>query len=300
MKYVIKENNDILRIDKYLMNNTDISRSKIQEMIKQGLILLNGKKVKSSMMLKLNDEIEIIGKLEEKTNANPEPMDLDILYEDDDLMVINKPSGLVVHPSSGHFSGTLVNGLLAHTNSLSDTNGDVRPGIVHRIDKDTSGLIVVAKNNKAHEKLAMQLKDKTLSRIYVALVHGKINHDTGTIDAPIGRDVNDRKKMCVTDENSKEAITHFKVLERFKNASLIECKLETGRTHQIRVHMNYINHPIVNDPVYGYKRKTTEFGQMLHAKEIGFIHPTTEEYMSFKCNPPKEFEEIVNIYKNEK
>lgn len=300
MKYVIKENNDILRIDKYLMNNTDISRSKIQEMIKQGLILLNGKKVKSSMMLKLNDEIEIIGKLEEKTNANPEAMDLDILYEDDDLMVINKPSGLVVHPSSGHFSGTLVNGLLAHTNSLSDTNGDVRPGIVHRIDKDTSGLIVVAKNNKAHEKLAMQLKDKTLSRIYVALVHGKINHDTGTIDAPIGRDVNDRKKMCVTDENSKEAITHFKVLERFKNASLIECKLETGRTHQIRVHMNYINHPIVNDPVYGYKRKTTEFGQMLHAKEIGFIHPTTEEYMSFKCNPPKEFEEIVNIYKNEK
>lgn len=300
MKYVIKENNDILRIDKYLMNNTDISRSKIQEMIKQGLILLNGKKVKSSMMLKLNDEIEIIGKLEENTNANPEVMDLEILYEDDDLMVINKPSGLVVHPSSGHFSGTLVNGLLAHTNSLSDTNGDIRPGIVHRIDKDTSGLIVVAKNNKAHEKLAMQLKDKTLSRIYVALVHGKINHDTGTIDAPIGRDVNDRKKMCVTDENSKEAITHFKVLERFKNASLIECKLETGRTHQIRVHMNYINHPIVNDPVYGYKRKTTEFGQMLHAKEIGFIHPTTGEYMSFKCNPPKEFEEIVNIYKKEK
>ena len=244
--------------------------------------------------------IKIVGELKEETDAMPEKMDLDIVYEDDDLMVINKPSGLVVHPSSGHFSGTLVNGLLAYTNNLSTTNGYIRPGIVHRIYKDTSGLLVVAKNNKAHEKLAVQLKDKTLSRIYVALVHGKINHDTGTIDAPIGRDLNDRKKMCVTEENSKEAITHFKVLERFNNATLIECKLETGRTHQIRVHMNYIDHPIVNDPVYGYKRKTTSFGQMLHAKEIGFIHPTTGKSMTFKCEPPKEFNDIVEMYRNEK
>ncbi len=300
MKYEIMEEKDLIRIDKFLIDKLDLSRSKVQEMIKQSLVLVNGKTIKNSYVLKLNDKIEIVGELKEETNALPEKMDLDIVYEDDDLMVINKPSGLVVHPSSGHFNGTLVNGLLAYTNSLSTTNGDIRPGIVHRIDKDTSGLLVVAKNNKAHEKLAMQLKDKTLSRIYVALVHGKINHDTGTIDAPIGRDLNDRKKMCVTDENSKEAITHFKVLERFNNATLIECKLETGRTHQIRVHMNYINHPIVNDPVYGYKRNQADFGQMLHAKEIGFIHPTTGESMSFKCNPPKEFNDILKMYKNEK
>ena len=299
MKFLITEEKDFIRLDKFLMNNTDISRSKIQEMIKNNLILVNNKKSKNSYVLRLNDNIEIIGKLDEKTNATPEKMDLDIIYEDDDLMVINKPSGLVVHPSAGHFTGTLVNGLLAHTDNLSTNNGDIRPGIVHRIDKDTSGLLVVAKNDKAHENLAKQLKDKTLSRIYIALVHGKINHDTGTIDAPIGRDISDRKKMCVTDDNSKEAITHFKVLERFKNASLIECKLETGRTHQIRVHMNYINHPIVNDPVYGYKKNNTSFGQMLHAKEIGFIHPKTKKYMSFTCKPPKEFDEIVDKYRNE-
>lgn len=300
MKQEITEEKDLIRIDKFLIGKLDLSRSKVQEMIKQGLVLVNGKITKNSYVLRLNDTIEIVGKLKEETDALPEKMDLDIVYEDDDLMVINKSSGVVVHPSSGHFSGTLVNGLLAYTNSLSTTNGDIRPGIVHRIDKDTSGLIVVAKNNKAHEKLAMQLKDKTLSRIYIALVHGKINHDTGTIDAPIGRDFNDRKKMCVTDENGKEAITHFRVLERFNNATLIECKLETGRTHQIRVHMNYINHPIVNDPVYGYKRKTTDFGQMLHAKEIGFIHPSTGKSMSFKCEPPKEFNDIVEMYRNEK
>ncbi len=300
MKYEIMEEKDLIRIDKFLIDKLDLSRSKVQEMIKQSLVLVNGKTIKNSYVLKLNDKIRIVGKLKEETDALPEKMDLDIVYEDDDLMVINKPSGLVVHPSSGHFNGTLVNGLLAYTNSLSTTNGDIRPGIVHRIDKDTSGLLVVAKNNKAHEKLALQLKDKTLSRIYVALVHGKINHDTGTIDAPIGRDLNDRKKMCVTDENSKEAITHFKVLERFNDATLIECKLETGRTHQIRVHMNYINHPIVNDPVYGYKRNQADFGQMLHAKEIGFIHPTTGESMSFKCDPPKEFNDILKMYKNEK
>lgn len=299
MKYEIKDEKDFLRLDKYLMNKTDISRSKIQEMIKQELVLVNGKKTKNSYTLRLNDVIEITGELKEETDAKPEKMDLDIVYEDDDLMVINKPSGLVVHPAAGHFSGTLVNGLLAHTNNLSTNNGNIRPGIVHRIDKDTSGLLVVAKNDKTHEALSKQLKDKTLSRIYVALVQGRINHDTGTIDAPIGRDINDRKKMYVTDQNSKEAITHFKVIERYKNATLIECKLETGRTHQIRVHMSYIKHPIINDPVYGPRKKVNDFGQMLHAKEIGFIHPRTKKYMTFKCDTPKEFNEIVSKYKNE-
>lgn len=300
MKFVIDKEEDLIRIDKYLVKNIDISRSKIKEMINQELILVNNKKIKSNYILKLNDEIDIIGKLKEETNAKPEKMDLDIVYEDNDLLVINKPSGMVVHPSFGHYTGTLVNGLLAHTDSLSDNNGEFRPGIVHRIDKDTSGLLVVAKNNKAHEMLAKQLKDKTLSRIYLALVSGKINHDTGTIDAPIGRDALDRKKMCVTDENSKEAITHFKVLERFKNATLLECKLETGRTHQIRVHMNYINHPIINDPVYGKRKIDNDFGQMLHAKEITFIHPVTKKKLTFTCNAPDKFIKIVDMYRNEK
>ena len=292
------DNNDLLRLDKYLIDKLDISRSKLQEMILNNLILVNGKKVKNSYRLKENDVILVTGSLNYETDIKPEKMDLDILYEDDYLMVINKPSGLVVHPAAGHYSNTLVNGLLAHTNNLSDNNGFLRPGIVHRIDKDTSGLLIVAKTDKAHNELAKQLKDKTLNRKYLALVSGRINHDTGEIDAPIGRDPLDRKKMCVTDLNSKEAITYFKVIERYKNATLIECKLSTGRTHQIRVHMKYINHPIVNDPVYGNK-KTTSFGQMLHAKEISFIHPITKKKMTFSCDVPKEFMEILEKYKNE-
>lgn len=299
MKYEITEEKDLVRIDKFLIDKLDLSRSKVQEMIKQDLVLVNGKTTKNSYILRLNDTVEVTGELKIETGALPEKMDLEIVYEDDYLMVINKPSGLVVHPAAGHFTGTLVNGLLAHTNDLSSNNGDLRPGIVHRIDKDTSGLMVVAKNDKVHEALSMQLKDKTLSRVYVALVKGRINHDTGTIDAPIGRDPYDRKKMCVTDENSKEAITHFRVLERYKSASLIECKLETGRTHQIRVHMAYINHPIINDPVYGPKKRISDFGQMLHAKEIGFIHPKTNEYMTFKCDVPEEFNEILKKYKED-
>lgn len=299
MKYEITEEKDLVRIDKFLIDKLDLSRSKVQEMIKQDLVLVNDKTTKNSYILRLNDTVEVTGELKIETGALPEKMDLEIVYEDDYLMVINKPSGLVVHPAAGHFTGTLVNGLLAHTNDLSSNNGDLRPGIVHRIDKDTSGLMVVAKNDKVHEALSMQLKDKTLSRVYVALVKGRINHDTGTIDAPIGRDPYDRKKMCVTDENSKEAITHFRVLERYKSASLIECKLETGRTHQIRVHMAYINHPIINDPVYGPKKRISDFGQMLHAKEIGFIHPKTNEYMTFKCDVPEEFNEILKKYKED-
>ena len=299
MKYIIEDEKDFVRLDKYLIDKLDLSRSKIQEMIKQHLILVNGKCLKNSYILKLNDCIEILGNLKLEVNGKPEEMNLDIVYEDDDLLVINKPSGMVVHPSSGHYTNTLVNGLLAYTNKLSTNNGELRPGIVHRIDKDTSGLLIVAKNDYAHEKLSLQLKDKSLSRVYIALVEGKINHDTGTIDAPIGRDLYDRKKMGVTDINSKEAITHFRVLERYKKATLIECKLETGRTHQIRVHLNYIKHPIINDPVYGSKKKTTDFGQMLHAKEISFVHPTLNKKMTFTKDVPSEFNEILEKYKNE-
>lgn len=293
------DSNESLRLDKYLIDKLNVSRSKLQEMILNNLVLVNGKKQKNSYRLKENDVISVTGYLTYETDIKPEKMDLDIVYEDEDVMVINKPSGLVVHPACGHFSGTLVNGLLSHTKSLSSSNGDLRPGIVHRIDKDTSGLLVVAKNDKAHEALSNQLKDKSLSRIYIALVSGRINHDTGTIDAPIGRDPYDRKKMCVTDENSKEAITHFKVLDRYKNSTLIELKLETGRTHQIRVHMAYIKHPIINDPVYGLSKKTTSFGQMLHAKEITFIHPKTKKEMTFTCNVPDEFNDLLEKYKNE-
>ena len=299
MIFTITNEDELIRLDKYLIDNLNISRSKVQEMIKQNLVLVNDKVVKNSYILKLDDVIEVTGELKKEDSVNPEKMDLNIVYEDEDVIVINKPSGLVVHPAAGNYNNTLVNGLLYYTKNLSSSNGEDRPGIVHRIDKDTSGLMIVAKNDKAHEFLSKQLKDKSLSRVYLALVSGKINHDTGTIDAPIGRDPKDRKKMCVTDVNSKEAITHFEVLERYKNASLIRCKLETGRTHQIRVHLSYINHPIINDPVYGSKKKITNFGQMLHATELSFIHPKTNEKMTFKCEVPDEFNQILEEYKNE-
>ena len=298
MEYIY-DDFDSVRIDKYLIDKLNISRSKLQEMIKQNLVLVNDKVVKNSYLLKLNDRINIIGELKKEDNIVPVKMNLNIIYEDDDLMVINKPSGLVVHPASGNYDNTLVNGLIDYTNNLSNNNGKERPGIVHRIDKDTSGLLVVAKNDYAHEFLSKQLKDKTLSRIYICLVYGRINHDTGTIDAPIGRSLDDRKKMCVTSINSKEAVTHFKVLERYKNATLIKCKLQTGRTHQIRVHMAYINHPIVNDPVYSNKKCISDFGQMLHAYEITFIHPRLNKKMTFKCDVPVEFNKILEKYKNE-
>jgi len=257
-----------IRIDKYLMEVLDISRSKIQRMIESDNIMVNERSVKGSYVLHLGDNIYINDDYSEDVDIVPEDIKLDIVYEDDYLLVVNKDSGMVVHPGSGNFSGTLVNGLMWHCNdNLSGVNGNIRPGIVHRIDKDTSGLLVVAKNDEVHDNLAKQISDKSVVRKYVALVNGVINEDTATIDAPIGRDSNDRKKMTVTDVNSKDAVTHFRVLERLNNATLIECKLETGRTHQIRVHLNYIGHSVVNDPVYG-KRKLDDplFGQMLHAK----------------------------------
>ena len=239
------------RIDSYLPQVLDVSRSKVSKMIKNEEILVNGKKTKNSYILKENDLVEVGEIKEEIMQALPEKMDLDIIYEDDDVIVVNKPNGMVVHPAVGNKSKTLVNGLLYHSKNLSTINGEFRPGIVHRIDAYTTGLLMVAKNDKAHKILAKELEEKKTTRKYIALVWGIINTDTGTIDAPIGRDINDRKKMAVTDINSKDAITHFKVIERYSNATLIELKLETGRTHQIRVHMNYIGYPVVNDPVYG-------------------------------------------------
>ena len=291
--------NEKKRIDKYLIDELEYSRSKIQRMIENNSILVNNKPVKNSYTLHLEDEITINENYTEEIEITPEDIPLDIYYEDEYLLVVNKPSGMVVHPAAGNQEKTLVNALMFHcNNNLSSLNGEVRPGIVHRIDKDTSGLLLVAKTDEVHASLADQIANKTVTRKYIALAQGIINEDTATIDVPIGRDANNRKKMAVTESNSKDAITHLRVLERFDKATLIECKLETGRTHQIRVHLNYINHPIVNDPVYGYKRlDDEEFGQMLHAKTLGFIHPITKEYLEFTSNPPKRFEEILDKYR---
>lgn len=287
------------RIDSALSTMLGFSRSKVVKMIKEGLILVNGETTKSSYQLRIGDKVSVGEYVEEEMSAEPEEMDLDIVYEDDDVIVVNKANGVVVHPAIGNNHGTLVNGLLYHSNSLSDVNGEFRPGIVHRIDAYTTGLLMVAKNNEAHNILADELARKETTRKYWALVWGVINHDTGTIDAPIGRDSVDRKKMCVTATNSKEAITHFRVLERYKNATLIELNLETGRTHQIRVHMDYIGYPVVNDPVYGKRKIIDETGQCLHAKTLGFIHPRTHEYMEFNSELPECFTHIMEILKNE-
>ena len=282
-----------IRIDKYLIDLLNISRSKIQKLIDSNNIKVNGKDIKNSYIVRVDDEI-IVNDIIENNEILPEKMDLDIAYEDEYLLVVNKPSGMVVHPSLGHYTNTLVNGLMYYT-SLS--NDKIRPGIVHRIDKDTSGLLLVAKNDDVHLYLSEEIKKRKVNRKYIALVHGVIKNDSGTIDAPIGRDLFDRKKMAVTDINSKDAITHFKVLDRYKDSTLIECVLETGRTHQIRVHMNYIGYPIVNDPLYGRKKIINDFGQMLHAKSIGFVHPIKEKYMEFECDCPKEFYDILKLFK---
>lgn len=290
MEIEVQDNN--IRIDTYLASKLDISRSKVAKML-ENHILVNGNKVKSSYKVTEGDLIKVLP-YEENFEIKPLELDLDIVYEDDDVLVVNKPNGLVVHPANGHYDDTLVNALMYHTNLSSD---EIRPGIVHRIDQDTTGLLMVAKNDYAHDFLAKQLEDKTAHRKYIALVWGVIKNDTGTIDAPIGRDINDRKKMAVTSINSKKAITHFRVLERYSNTTLIELKLETGRTHQIRVHMNYIGYPVVNDKVYGNRKLIDNTGQCLHAKELGFIHPTTKEYMEFSCELPECFTNILNTFK---
>ena len=263
-----------VRIDKYLTEKLNLSRSKVQKLIDEEKILVNGKVVSSNYKVKLNDEIEVKEEdMDFSINIEKENIPLDIIYEDEYLLVINKKSGMVTHPAPGNYTGTLVNALLYKF----DLEGDpIRPGIVHRLDKDTSGLMVVAKDEKTHELLSNMIKEKKVERHYLALVEGVINHETGTIDAPIGRDINNRQKMAVTEINSKDSITHFKVLERFSNKTLVECVLETGRTHQIRVHMAYINHPVVNDPIYN-KKKADSFEKRLHSKSIKFIHQITNK-----------------------
>lgn len=291
--------NDGIRIDKYLLDKLDISRNKIQKLINDNNILVNGKSVKASYIVRVDDLIECDFEYKEKIDILPEDIPLDIVYEDNDLLVVNKPSGMVVHPAVGNYSHTLVNALMYHCNNLSQVNGVIRPGIVHRIDADTSGLLLVAKNDMAHLDLAKQISEKSVKREYITLVDGVIKEDTATIDAPIGRDVKNRKKMCVTADNSKDAITNIRVIERYKNSTLITCSLLTGRTHQIRVHMNYIGHSVINDPVYGSKKLIDPlFGQMLHARKIGFVHPRTHEYMEFSCEPPEKFLDILEMYKN--
>lgn len=287
------------RIDKALASlQPEWSRTLIQQWMKEKRITVNDGAVKANYKVKTDDIITVEQPETEEYDIAAEDLQLDIVYEDEDVLVVNKPSGMVVHPSAGHTQGTLVNGLMHHCDDLSGINGVMRPGIVHRIDKDTSGLLMVAKNDKAHISLVNQLVDKSVTRVYKALVHGHIPHDHGTIDAPIGRDQRDRQKMAVVD-NGKQAVTHFKVLERFGKYTLVECRLETGRTHQIRVHMKYIDHPLAGDPKYG-PRKTIDFGgQVLHAGTIGFIHPTSEEYLEFSAEVPENYQQLLNELRHE-
>lgn len=300
IKFTVSQEDESKRLDRYLSQKLpDHSRTQIQEMIKKQNIKINNNIVKASYKIIENDQIEVYIDDLASTDVLPENIKLDIVYEDSDVIVINKPTGMIVHPSSGIYSGTLVNALLYHCQDLSGINGILRPGIVHRIDKDTSGLLMVAKNDKAHRSLSEQLADHTVVRRYLALVHGVIPHDYGRIEAPIGRDVNDRKKMCCTNKNSKEAITNFKVIERFNDMTLVECRLETGRTHQIRVHMAYIGYPVYGDPVYGKRKDDHSFGQYLHAKVLGFKHPSTSKDMLFDSELPDFFINKLNELKEE-
>lgn len=292
----IKVSNGDVRIDTFLSSETEYSRSRLSKFIKEGQVLVNGKTISSSFKVKEGDIVWFNDVQDEEIDVTAEKMDIDIVYEDDYLAVISKKSGIVVHPAVGNYSHTLVNGLMYHFNNISK-GGTIRPGIVHRLDKDTSGLMVVAKNDLVHDKLSNMIKEKQVERKYLALVWGTIKHEKGTIDAPIGRDLNNRQKYTVTDINSKDSVTHFKVLERFKDVTLIECKLDTGRTHQIRVHMEYIGHPIVNDPVYGKRKIINNFGQMLHSKSIRFVHPVTLEELFFEVDPPEEFNQILESFK---
>ena len=287
------------RLDKVLTGELGLSRTTIQSWLKAGLILVNGEVVKSNYKAQSGDEVTILQKEEDVITIQPENIPLDIVFEDDSLIVVNKPSGMVVHPSKGHYSGTLVNALLYHSNSLSDSTSEeiYRPGLVHRIDKDTSGLLVIAKNNDVHQKLAEQIAENKMNREYIAIVDGHFAHETGVVDAPLSRHQTNRLKRVV-EKGGKNAITHFEVLDSFSDYSLVSCRLETGRTHQIRAHMEFIKHPIVNDPLYHLKGKNaTEFGQFLHARTLSFTHPLTGETLNFQVEPPKEFAEFIQLNK---
>lgn len=299
MKYIVDENDKKKRLDKFLQEkDLNITRSYIKTLIEEGYVKVNEEKVKSGYSLKKDDVVDITIKEDETCDINPENISLDIVYEDDDIIIVNKPKGMVVHPANGNYTGTLVNALMySHKDKLSSINGSIRPGIVHRIDKDTSGILVVAKNDEAHKKLSSIFKVHDIKREYIALVKGIIKEDRLDINLPIGRSAKDRKKMAVTNKNSREAITHIEVLERFyaSNVTLLKATLETGRTHQIRVHMSYMHHPIVGDEVYGKKDpKFKVTGQMLHAKLLGFKHPTTNEYVEFESEIPEYFKDILD------
>ena len=291
LKYIVKENK-YQSINQILKQKFKISARLQHKLITSKQIFLNGNQADSRIAPQINNVITVnLDFNEESENIIPTPIPLNIIYEDEDVIIVNKAKGVVVHPAPGHYDDTLVNALLYHLHI--DEASDIRVGIVHRLDKDTSGVMMVAKDDRILEKLSLMIKNKEVKRHYLALVDGVIGPDSGTIDAPIGRDVNYREKMSVTDINGKEAITHFQVIKRYAANTLVECVLETGRTHQIRVHMAYINHPITNDPVYN-KKKATEFGQMLHSKSIEFIHPVTGEKIYYEVEPPKEFMEILN------
>lgn len=285
-----------MRLDKYLSEQfPEQTRSYLQKLIKDGEVTVNGKNVKTGYQLSKGDEVYINIPEPKELDVEPQKMDLDIVYEDEDVILINKTKGMVVHPAPGHTTDTLVNGLLYHCkDNLSGINGVARPGIVHRIDRDTTGILIVCKNDMSHNSIAAQLKEHSINRRYRALVHGNLKEDTGTVEGPIGRHPIDRKKMAINEKNGKPAVTHYTVLERFGNYTLIECKLETGRTHQIRVHMTSIGHPLVGDEVYGPAKCPFKLqGQCLHAMVLGFVHPRTGEYMEFSADLPEYFEDLL-------
>lgn len=294
LNFIFDEDTDGIRIDKWIAScNDEVSRSMAANMIENGDIRVNGRCVSKKYILRAGDEIEMIKPEPVEAVIEPENIPLDIVYEDSSLLVVNKPKGMVVHPAPGNYSGTLVNALMYHCrNELSGINGVIRPGIIHRIDKNTSGLLIVAKTDKAHVFLSEQIRNHSFTREYEAVAAGHFKEIEGTISAPIGRDVNNRKKMCVTLKNSREAVTHYKVIAFNDKNSYIRVRLETGRTHQIRVHMAYKNHPLLGDDVYGKEVKGLE-GQCLYAKKIGFIHPKTLEYMEFECDMPEYFKKII-------
>lgn len=294
LEFIVSEAQNGLRFDKLCVEILpDLSRTRIQELIANGFITINDLEAKANTKVRTNDIISAEWPEDEALKVEAEEMDLNVLYEDSDLIVINKPKGMVVHPGAGNPNHTLVNGLLHHCKDLSGINGVLRPGIVHRIDKDTSGCLVVAKNDLAHQNLSEQLAQRSLKRTYIALVHGVIQHNVGTIEAPIGRDKNDRQKMTVTSLNARPALTHFKVLKRYDAYTLVECQLDTGRTHQIRVHFQYINFPIVGDPKYSIKKTLETQGQCLHAQRIEFIHPRTKDVMQFEAEMPEVFKHVL-------
>lgn len=298
--YTIEEENVGKRLDLFVRENeVDMSRSFVQGIIEKQQVKVNGQIKKSNYKLRVGDQVQVELAEPVELQVEAEDIPLDIIYEDSDVIVINKPQDMVVHPAPGNYTGTLVNGLLYHCKDLSGINGVIRPGIVHRIDKDTSGILVVAKNDKSHNSLAMQLKDHSMKRTYYAIVEGIVKEEEGTVRTNIGRHPIERIKMAVV-KDGKEAITNYKVLERFKSNTLVECRLETGRTHQIRVHMAHLHHPLIGDQVYGYKKQKFKLqGQALHAKNLGFIHPTTGEYMEFDSQLPEYFQDMLDKLRKE-